>query len=327
MRGVRREGIGHFTKLPRWAYTVKKTWFRQPNIPNTAMRELAVSTLQETISRQRKDSLDIQPYSETQAQFWLNAMGMNAIDIQVDEEAYSLYYLFGTLVASGWYDVRLWEKYYSRERWESAEAQDRFLEEDLDGTRKSEVYWCGYPDGGLMGEVSLMGFEEELGSEEEIVFLAAVAAKEILALQVEEVEAAGAEETEKADGITGLNYAIRSHILLGVLRAAFETDQARRMDDLKKRVVASGRLDDQSVGLWMETALGIIKPYAEARARPTDVRGWSELLRLILEENGQLFGRWKLMGSDEKWRETYLGYGEKDKNPYKLGPRKDLLCK
>lgn len=226
--------------------------------------------------------------------------------MRLPEKQWDLYYLFGTLVASGYYDVRMWERYYSRERWESAEAQVRFLEEDLDGTRKSEVEWCGFPDGGLMGEVSVMGYEEELGSDEGIMFLAAVAAKEI-------EEALAAEEAENTDGATGLNYAIRSHMLLGVLRAAFETDQARHMDDLKQRVVTSGRLDEKTVGPWMESVLEVIKPYTD-RTRPAHIPGWSRLLRLILEENGQLFGRWKQMSSEQRFN-----------NPFKLGPRKDLV--
>jgi hypothetical protein len=101
-------------------------------------------------------------------------------------------------------------------------------------------------------------------------------------------------------------------MILGVLRTAFETEthRPRHIDDLKRQITSAGKLDDETVGPWVEKVLEIVEPYAK-RTRPTDVPGWSKLLQLILEENGQLFGRWKQMGEP--------------KNPFQLGPRMDLV--
>jgi hypothetical protein len=309
--GQRITSTGHFTKLPRWAYTVTHTHYRQPTLPKATVKELALTTLQDTISRQRKDCPDIQPYSETQTRFWLNKMRFESIDVRPHETFWLLKNLFGCRVASGSYDLHEWEAYYSRERWESTEAQVKAVEPDRDGTWKSDILWCDIARG---GEASMIGWAEELGGEEEIKFLAAVAAKEIEALPKGE---AGTSAEEMADAVngdtaTGLNYAIRSHMILGVLRAAFETKtyRARHLDDLKRQITSACRLDDEAVTPWVEQVLEVVEPYAK-RTRPTDIPSWSRLLQLILEENGQLFGRWKQMGEP--------------KNPFRLGPRRDLL--
>ncbi|UQC84181.1 uncharacterized protein CLUP02_09677 [Colletotrichum lupini] len=51
----RHKGNGHLTKLPRW---------------------IALATLEQTIARLREDYGSVQPYSETQARFWLNYMNI-----------------------------------------------------------------------------------------------------------------------------------------------------------------------------------------------------------------------------------------------------------
>lgn len=303
--GRRINSTSHFTKLPRWAYTVTHTHYRQPALPKATIKELAASTLQDTISRQRKDWPDVQPYSETQAQFWLNKMRFESIDVKPYKAFWLLRELFSCRVASGYYDLHEWEAHYSPERWESTEAQVKAVEPDRDGTWTSEIMWCDIARG---GEAAMIGWAEELGGEEEIMFLAAVAAKEIEALAMEKAGAG----TMDGDTMAGLNYAIRSHMILGILRAAFETatQRTRHIDDLKRQITSAGRLDDETVGPWVEKVLEIVEPYAE-RTRPTDVPGWSKLLQLILEENGQLFGRWKQMGEPM--------------NPFQLGPRMDLV--
>ncbi|KAH7376037.1 hypothetical protein B0T11DRAFT_314439 [Plectosphaerella cucumerina] len=304
----RRKGTGQFTKLPRWAYLVTRTHWRQPTLSKATITEIAMFTLQVAIPRQQmySNGPDIQLYSKTQVQFWLDQMGMNRTTVRLSEELWDLDCLFGSLVAQGVYDVRRWEAYYSRERWESMEARRRVLEPDLD--RNSEMQRCRLPDGRLMGDVSETGWEEELGSEEEIVFLAAVGAREVELLASERAEAV----TTKAPTTAGNDpkYAVRSYILLEVLRAAFETDRARYLDNLKQRVMDAGRLDSSTVAPWMNKVLEIMEPYAAERTPPTDLAGWIRLLRMVLEENGQLFGRWKLMGGQ---------------NPFQLGPRRDLI--
>ncbi|KAH6687303.1 hypothetical protein F5X68DRAFT_275835 [Plectosphaerella plurivora] len=324
--GVRRKGTGQFTKLPRWAVLVTQTHWRQPTLSKAMIKQLALSTLQETMSRQRNDCPGDkpQPYSETQAHFWLNNMGIERNPSRLYKELWDLRFLFGSRITQGYYDVRKWEAYYSKERWESVQAQTQVMEPDLDGTRKSEIRYSGLvEDAGMIGMACELGWEEELGSEEEIMFLAAVAAKEVETIVKEEAGAAAAEKgADIIDGVTltGLNYAMRSHMILGVLRAAFETnqtDRARHIEDLKRQFVTAGRFGEmdvepaQAVDSWVKLVLEIVEPYAADKTRPVDVLGWSELLRLILEENGQLFGRWMCMG------ET--------KNPFLLGPRMDLV--
>jgi hypothetical protein len=291
LRGVRREGIGHFTRIPRWAYLVTLTQWRQPTLSTEMLTQLAISSLQKAISRQQRECPDVRPYSETQARFWLKRMGINSRSANLRKDTWAIVYTFSTLIGRGDYDVRQGELLYSTERWESTGPEA--LEPDLDGSKKSVIQACGWPDGGVSGEIAEMGWEEELGSEEEVLFLATVAAKEIEVLGVD------------ADGHSDdVNYAIRSHMLLGVLRAAFETDRTQHVDGLKRQFVSAGRLDDDGVGPWIERVLEVMEPYVAvdggvaAHKRPADASGWSELLRLILEENGQVFGRWKMCGMD-----------------------------
>lgn len=168
-----------------------------------------------------------------------------------------------------------WEAYYSRKLWDSIDAP---LEPDLDGTRKSEVDWCGWPDGGVGVQAWCRGWEPEVGSEEEIEFLAAVAVK----------------ETEGID-VSNLDYAMRSHMLLGVMRAAFETEREKHVEDLKRRIVEAGRIDESKAEQWIQQVLMVMEPYVpQWHVWPATAEGRSELLRRILVENGHLFARWKL---------------------------------
>lgn len=180
------------TKLPRWAYTVVRTRRRQPHLSVATVTRIALDTLQETIiSRLRggdgggdfpPEGAQIEPYSETQARFWLNNMKLDSppgpsFAFAAKEEGWHPS-RFGVRVAQGAVDVRAWEAYYSPKLWNSAEARIASLEPDLDGTtRESEVSWCGWPDGGVGVQAWWRGWEPEVGSEEEIAFLDAVAVK------------------------------------------------------------------------------------------------------------------------------------------------------
>ena len=175
-----------------------------------------------------------------------------------------------------------WEAHYSRKLWDSVEARIAPLEPNLDGTRKSEVHWCGWPDGGVGLQAWRRGWEPEVGSEEELGFLAAVAAK----------------ETESVIHVSNLDYAMRSHMLLGVMRAAFESaERKRHVEDLKRRIVEASRIDDESKAeQWIQQVLMVMEPYVRKwdAQWPAAVEDRSELLRHILMENGQLFARCKL---------------------------------
>ena len=191
--------------------------------------------------------------------------------------------IFGIHVGTGFYDTWRWEAYYSPKLWDSMEARIAPLEPDLDGTRRSEVQWSGWPDGGLSAEVWMRGWEPELGSEEEIEFLAAVAVK----------------ETEGVD-MSNLDYEVRSHMLLGVMRVAFESRREKHLEDLKRRIIDAGRVDEDKAEQWVQEALKVMEPYVQKWDGWPAAEDRSELLRHILVENGQLFGRWKLAkGSKE----------------------------
>jgi hypothetical protein len=275
------KGIGHFKQLPRWAHNVVRTHQRQPTLPVATITQIALLTLQQTILRLRAAGYtNVQPYSETQARFWLKHM-------QLDSPLRFAKHLwnpaqFGILLAQGWFDVWAWEAHYSRKLWNSIEARIAPLEPDLDGTRKNEVIGYGWPDGGVGVQAWWRGWEPELGSEEEIGFLAAVAVK----------------ETEDVVDVSNLDYAMRSHVLLGVMRAAFESaERERHVEDLKRGIFEAGRVDDERTAeQWIQEALMIMEPYVKKWdvQWPAAVEDRSALLRHILMENGQLFARWKL---------------------------------
>lgn len=273
----RHKGNGHLTKLPRWAHNVVRTHRRQPTLPVETIKQIALDTLQQTIGRLRKNHPSVQPYSETQACFWLKYMGIDS-PAKPSKGAWSPNE-FGVYVAQGGFDIWAWEAHYSRERWDAIDAPR--LEPDLDGTLKSEVDWCGWPDGGVGEQARNRGWEPELGSEEEIAFLAAVAVK----------------ETEGVD-MRDLDYQMRSHILLGVMRVAFEAKKGQQQEELKQRMVDAGRIDESRVEQWVREALMITEPYVHRRDEwPVSGEDRGQLLRQILVENGQLFARWKLSDS------------------------------
>jgi hypothetical protein len=172
-----------------------------------------------------------------------------------------------------------WERHYSAERWHA--VSDVALEPDLDGTAKLEFGWCGWPDGGIGSEAALRGWVPELGSEEEVEFMAAVAAK----------------ETEGC-AIDSLDYFIRSHMLIGVLKLAFvsKTQRSELIAKLKQRFIEKGRLNEANADEWIQNVLEVMEPYAlNQQVFPAKYEGRTALLRRILAENGQLFARggWK----------------------------------
>lgn len=286
-------GMGHLTKLPFWANNVVRTHRRQPDLPVATLTELGRSTLRHTISRLRVDHPDrVQPYSETQASFWLKHSGLDSpADDRCPSNSRGSWKpnQAGLEVAQGAIDMWAWEAHYSRKRWEEDSLTDdaSFRQPDLDGTRPSEARWCGWPDGaGVSISAWWRGWEPEMGNEQDIAFLAAVAAKETESLQ-------------DGDDMDKLDYAVRSHILLTVMRTAeLQTDKKTRehVEELKRRMVEAGRIDEGDAQPWVQQALMVTRPYVHKwRQRDyASIADRSELLRHILIENGQLFARWKL---------------------------------
>ena len=273
-------GVGHFSKLPRWANHVARTYRRPKTLPRAKLTRIAVSTLQETILRQQQDSPDlVQPYSETQVRFWLNHMGMEKPKPEPGtdyEEALWYPDQFGIRVAQGCFDIWEWEKKYSPERWNSVEARATVLEPDVKRPRKDEVMFCGWPDGGVGLQGWWRGWEPEVGSEEELAFLAGVAV----------------EETMRLSDLGKLEYTKLLHILLGVMYAAFEGREDT--EELKQGIVGARMIGESRVGQWITEVLKVMELYVQSYdgTWPTTNENRTELLQRILLENGQLFGRW-----------------------------------
>lgn len=241
--------------------------------------QLALSTLQQTTARLRQDCPDVVPYSETQARFWLHHMNADENSSPSHASPAVLWGPkdFGMNTGRGLYDVWKWEAYYSPERWMAVDEPCR--EPDLDGTRKSEIMWSGCPDGGTGEEAWRRGWDPEVGSDEEIAFMAAVAVQ----------------ETEGVDE-SRLDYTMRSHMVLGVLRLACQTEAEREklVEDLKRQFVEAGRLKEDRAEPWIRQALLVMEPYGQAgHGWPIVAGERSALLRKILVENGQLFAQWK----------------------------------
>ena len=282
----RSKGSGHFTKLPRWADTVARVARRKSPLSVQQISEIALATLEQTILRQREMDDRIQTYSATQARFWLDHMGLCSPNtLKSNELRVSS---FGIAIAQGTYDILAWEAHYSLERWYSGEARVSFLPPDLDGTRKSEVIWCGWPDGGVGASAEMRGWEPELGSEEEVVFLAAVAMREI-----EDVD------------FGGLDFSLQSHRLFGVLCAALDVEPEKGVAELKEKMVQTGCVDDVDMEQWTEGALAIMKPYIKQnKGANTSTPGRAALMKQILKGDGQLFLGWKLFSTS---REVKIG--------------------
>lgn len=270
---LRDKPIGHFTKLPRWADNVIGTSLRQPTLSRDIIIQIAIDTLRDVTLRLREYRPEVPAFSETQTQFWINYMrrempfagGPNYFDI---------------FTAQGGYDMYDWERYYSSGRWYA--TSEVALEPDLDGSAMSEVGWCSMPDGGTAAQAGERGWIPELGSEEEVEFMAAVAAKETEGCSVDE-----------------LDFSVRSHMLFGVLQLSFapESQRGRLTEDLQERFILGGRLNETNAAEWIENVLAVMAPYAsEVKSFPDSSKERSTLLRRILAENGQVFARggWKI---------------------------------
>lgn len=125
------------------------------------------------------------------------------------------------------------------------------------------------------------GWEGEVGSEEEVEFLAAVAMEETVGVEVGE-----------------LDFAVRSHVFLGVMRAAVGGGREREvfLEELERGIVGKGRIREGRAGRWLREALGVVEPYVRMweGAWPGAEEERGEVPRRILVENGQLFARWKV---------------------------------
>ncbi|KAJ5865057.1 uncharacterized protein N7529_006973, partial [Penicillium soppii] len=224
---------------------------RPPHTPQNSPAG-PTATLETTITHLRTAHTSVAPYSETQACFWLEYMGLGSPGRSgsakaVSREAWEPS-LFGRLVAQGAYDMYAWESKYSAQLWETSAARREAAEPDADGAWKSEVVWCGLPDGGVGPMAWWRGWEGEVGSEEEVEFLAAVAVKETVGVKAEVGE---------------LDFAVRSHMLLGVMRAAVEGGRERDvfLEDLERGMVGTGRIEEGRAGRWLREVLGAVKPY------------------------------------------------------------------
>ncbi|CEL03784.1 hypothetical protein ASPCAL04927 [Aspergillus calidoustus] len=287
----------HATKIPCWASIVAGTRRRQLTLPPGTFTELALRTLETSTARLHAEYPSIVPaYSETQARFWLNYMGLDS-DRAASASSWNQN-RFGGAVAQGWYDIYAWEGKYSAEAWEGSCGKGReVIEPDVeDGTWKSEVMWCGWPDGGIEFYTWLRGWDGEVGGEEEVEFLAAVAVEETKGVEMGD-----------------LDLAVRSHILLGVMGAAVKTGQEREdyLQELEKGVVQSRRIKEDKAGVWLKGALAVIEPYVRIwdGVWPEGEEERGEMLRRILVENGQLFARYKLSPHLKEFN-------------FELGPRK-----
>ena len=301
----------HVLKIPRWAYTVGRTRYRQPLLPFDTITRIALRTLDAVLTRLHAAHPSSPPFSESHACFWLNEYYEPPIaepkqetlptdtktQLQGEEkkippslgstsdlsprkhnrEAQGPHH-FGLNVASGLYDIHSVEAQYLAQV-----SSGKVVERE---PSKPEFYWCGIPDGGTAVQAVERGWQEEIGSEEEVEFLAAVAADEIAGV------GAGVIEMDELD------CSIRSHILLAVMQAALLENMQERerfLGDLEGRMVRKGRIGGERAGKWVRGALEVMLPYVrvwQGEWPDTEERG--EMLRRILVENPLLFARWKL---------------------------------
>ena len=234
------------------------------------------------------------PYSESHARFWLDYFTPDPSPSHLAKVTHRGVWepnSFGILVAQGKYDIHGLEAEYLRQVSEGAVVE---------GDDESEqVMWCGLPDGGIGEQARWRGWEEEVGSEEEVEYLAAVAVEETVGLGREGIE------------MDELDLSIRSHILLAVMQAAVKDWQERErfLDELEVRMVQKGRIGKERAGRWVRGALRIMEPYVRVWQGVwpgAEERG--EMLRLILVENAQLFARWRVSPLSKKFT-------------FELGPR------
>ncbi|KAJ5884364.1 hypothetical protein N7504_011936 [Penicillium tannophilum] len=263
-------------KLPRWAYTVSCTRRRQPFLSFMTLTAIALSTLEATITRLHTAYPSAPPYSESHARFWLDYFTPDPSPSRLarvtSREAWGPT-SFGILVAQGKYDIHGLEAEYHAQV-SGGEVAER------DG-ESEQVKWCGLPDGGIGEQAWWRGWEEEVGSEEEVEFLAAVAVEETVRLGLEGME------------MPELDLSIRSHILLAVMQAAVK--DRHYLGELERWMVQKGRISDERAGRWAKEALGIMEPYVriwQGVWPGAEERG--KMLRQILVENAQLFARWRV---------------------------------
>jgi hypothetical protein len=300
----------HVLKLPRWAYTVGRTCHRQPFLPFDTITEIALRTLDTALTRLHAAYPSTPPFSKPHARFWLDeyhkppiaeskqeALSTNTnTQLEGEEkipssssptsdpsprkdnrEAWGPHH-FGLNVASGLYDIHSLEAQYLVQV-----SSSRVVEPE---PSKPVFFWCGIPDGGIADQALQRGWQEEIGSEEELEFLAAVAMEETAGL------GAGAIKVDELDCL------IRSHILLAVMQAALVENMQERehfLGELKRRMVQKGRIGEERAGRWVREALEIMVPYVrvwQGKWPGAEKRG--EMLRRILVENPLLFARWKL---------------------------------
>ncbi|KAK4660711.1 hypothetical protein QC762_121465 [Podospora pseudocomata] len=274
----------HATKLPRWAHNVARTSRRQPSLPLETITRLALRTLEATTSRLRATHPSVKPYSETQARFWLEHMKLGSSESSGSGTAKEAWRPnnFGVLIAQGGVDVLAWEARYSARLWEASAVLGEVAKPDLDldGAWESGVEWCGEPDGGVGMQAWWRGWDGEVGSEEEVEFLAAVAVEETAGLEAE-----------------GLDFATRSHAVLGVMRAAV-VDEVKRevlLKEMERGMVQTGRIGEDRAGKWLTEVLLVVEPYVKVwQGVWPGVEARGQVLRRILVENGQLFARWKV---------------------------------
>ncbi|OAF62146.1 hypothetical protein VC83_01437 [Pseudogymnoascus destructans] len=262
----------HATKPPRWAHSVARTRRRQPSLPLETLTRLALRTLEATTARLRAAHPSAQPYSETQARFWLEHMKLGSPGPSGSgstKEAWGPNG-FGVLVAEGGVDVCAWEARYSARLWEASAAAGGEVAEpdlDLDGVWESSVEWCGEPDGGVGVQAWWRGWEGEVGSEEEVEFLAAVAVEETAGV-----------------GVGELDFAVRSHVVLGVMRAAIVGGEEREvlLEEMDRGMVGKGRIGEGRAGRWLREVRGVVEPY---------VRMWEGVWPGAEEERGEVLRR------------------------------------
>lgn len=212
----------HVLKLPRWANSIERTRRRQPFLPCETLTTLALSTLEATITRLHIACPSAPPYSESHARFWLNYFTPDPSPSRLANKPSREDWWpnsFEILVAQGKYDIHWSEAEYS------AQVSGGEVAEG-DGNLK-QVIWCGLPDGGIEVQAWWRGWEEEVGSEEEVEFLAAVAVEEIAGLGLEEMD------------MDELDLSIRSHILIAAMQAAVKDGQEREcfLGELERRMV------------------------------------------------------------------------------------------
>ena len=301
----------HVLKPPRWAYTVGRTRQRQPLLPFDTITKIALRTLDAVLTRLHAAYPSTPPFSESHARFWLDeyykppiaeskqeALPTNINDQLEGEEKKILSspspksnlsprkdnreawgpQHFGLNVASGLYDIHSLEAQYLVQV-----SSGKIVEPE---PSKPAFFWCGIADGGTAFQALQRGWQEEIGSEEEVEFLAAIAMEETAGL------GAGTIKMDELDCST------RSHILLAVMQVALEKNTQERehfLGELERQMVQKGRIGEHKAGRWIREALEIMVPYVRVwHSQWPDTEERGEMLRQILVENPLLFARWKL---------------------------------